>query len=250
MIDLPPPEACEEAAQPEPGFAIEPMSPLGGINIECDIWAQDCPDGEKCMPWANDGGTSWNATRCSPVADVPVDIGGACTVEGSGVSGIDDCVLGAMCWGVDPETNMGACIELCSCTEVTPVCNTANATCSISNDGVLPLCLPVCNPNDAASCPDGEVCVPSNDVFVCTPDVSGAMGAAGDECQYVNVCDPGLFCANAEIVPGCTSIGCCSAFCSDDDASGCEAGQECIPWYEDGQAPDECLGTVGACAAN
>ena len=43
----------------------------GGTGVfECDLWGQDCPDGEKCMPWASNGGT-WNATRCSPVVDSP-----------------------------------------------------------------------------------------------------------------------------------------------------------------------------------
>ncbi|MEX1364969.1 MAG: hypothetical protein AB1Z98_17710, partial [Nannocystaceae bacterium] len=31
---------------------------------QCSLFAQDCPDGEKCMPWANDGGDAWNATIC------------------------------------------------------------------------------------------------------------------------------------------------------------------------------------------
>src|SRR4029078_9155118 len=28
----------------------------GNVSNECDIWAQDCPEGEKCMPWDNAGG--------------------------------------------------------------------------------------------------------------------------------------------------------------------------------------------------
>src|SRR5262245_16573954 len=27
---------------------------VAGLEIECDLWAQDCPKGEKCTPWAND----------------------------------------------------------------------------------------------------------------------------------------------------------------------------------------------------
>jgi hypothetical protein len=253
MIELPPPEMCPFAPEPEPtidGFVIEPTNPLGGGAIECDIFAQDCPDGEKCMPWANDGGSSWNATQCSPLDPAPVPIGGDCTVEGSGVSGIDNCELGAMCWSVDPETNMGYCIEMCSCSPDTPVCETANTVCNISNGGVLALCLPVCNPNDPAACPDGDVCVPSGDYFFCAPDASGEQGAAGDPCEFINVCDPGLFCASAAAVPGCVGAqGCCSSFCTEGDDDNCLAGQSCAPWYEVGQAPDECLGTVGACAA-
>ena len=65
------------------------------------------------MPWANDGGDEWNATRCSPIADVPTQVGELCMVEGSGTSGIDDCDQGLVCWQVDPDTNVGVCHALC-----------------------------------------------------------------------------------------------------------------------------------------
>ena len=84
----------------------------GGFN-ECDIEAQDCPEGEKCMPWANDGGDEWNGTRCSPIAKDPGPLGGPCLAEGSGTSGIDDCDLGLVCWQVDPKTNQGVCHAMC-----------------------------------------------------------------------------------------------------------------------------------------
>ena len=44
---------------------------------QCNPFTQDCPEGEKCMPWANDGGGSWNATRCSPISDNPGEPGEA-----------------------------------------------------------------------------------------------------------------------------------------------------------------------------
>src|SRR5262245_15971404 len=46
------------------GGAMFVERPDGGGSNECDVWAQDCPPGEKCMPWANDGGSSWNSLRC------------------------------------------------------------------------------------------------------------------------------------------------------------------------------------------
>lgn len=230
------------------GFIMEPDA---GGGIECDIWAQDCADGEKCMPWASDGGGAWDATRCSPIDPNPNAVDDPCTVQGSGVSGIDDCDLGAMCWDVDPKTNMGTCVELCSCSPDFPVCNTPNTACAISNEGVLVLCLPVCNPLDDDACPDGQGCYGLNDTFQCAPDVSGAMGAVGDECNFINVCDPGTFCAGSASVPGCGggAAGCCSSYCSLGNDAVCLDGQECVPWFEQGQAPDECLGTVGACVS-
>src|SRR6187431_2409029 len=68
------------------GFIQDPDG--GGVSIECDGWAQDCQAGEKCMPWANDGGMTWNAMRCSPLAPDPALAGEACTVEGAAFSGI------------------------------------------------------------------------------------------------------------------------------------------------------------------
>jgi hypothetical protein len=233
------------------GFIQDPDG--GGANIECDIWGQDCMDGEKCMPWANDGGGSWNATRCSPLDPNPAQPGDACTVEGSGVSGIDNCDLGSMCWDVDPETNMGTCVAFCMGTEAAPVCEDPNTTCTIANEGVLILCLPNCDPL-LQDCDEGQACYPVDDSFVCGPDVSGEMGGFGDACEFINVCDPGLYCANAATVPNCDgSSGCCSAFCdmSDPDASmncpGAADGQECVAWFADGQAPPG-FENVGACA--
>ncbi len=60
-------------------------------EYECDVWTQDCPEGQKCMPWANDGNTTWNATKCSPVDPNPGQPGDSCISEDFGYSGVDDC---------------------------------------------------------------------------------------------------------------------------------------------------------------
>lgn len=211
----------------------------GGATNECSVWTQDCPEGEKCMPWANDGGNSWNATRCSPVDDNPGEPGDTCTVEGSGVSGIDDCALAAMCWDVDGKTNMGICVAFCDGDEDAPFCSNPDEGCSISNDGVLILCLAKCDPL-LQDCPEGGACYPEDNGFFCSPDASGPdLGAIGDPCEYINVCDPGGWCANAEAVPDCAgAIGCCAAYCDNTDpAPDCPVGTECIPWYDEGTAP-------------
>ncbi|MBC8067309.1 MAG: ribulose phosphate epimerase [Deltaproteobacteria bacterium] len=232
------------------GFLIEMDG--GGASIECDIWAQDCPVEEKCMPWANDGGGAWNATRCSPLDPASASVGDECLVEGSGVSGIDNCEISSMCWNVDPETNMGVCVQFCSGSEANPVCEDPGASCSILNEGTLILCLPNCDPL-LQDCMEGAGCYVTNDSFSCVPDAGGATGAFGEGCEFLNVCDPGLFCANPEGVPDCTgSIGCCSSFCdiTDPEATancpGNAGGQECVVWYEEGQAPPG-YENLGAC---
>ncbi len=233
------------------GFILPPDG--GGVAVECDVWAQDCPPGEKCMPWANDGGSSWNATRCSEVDESPGQVGDECTVDGSGVSGIDSCDLDMMCYYVDPDTNLGQCIEFCQGAEANPLCD-PGFVCSIANNGVLTLCRPECDPL-LQDCVGSAACLPAagSQLFTCIIDASGKGGAAGDPCEFINSCDPGLFCAGADAVPGCQqSTGCCSEFCDltlSDPSAACSlgGGQECVPWYEEGQAPPGNEG-IGSCA--
>ena len=216
------------------------------IPAECDVWAQDCPTGEKCAPWINDGGNSWNALRCVPTSDAGGQPGDACSAEGGGGSGIDDCAGGSMCWDLDEEGN-GICAAFCEGGPDNASCSDATTTCVIANDGVLNICLPIC---DALlqDCGDSQACYPVGDTFACGPDVSGELGLFGDACEAINVCDAGLFCAAAGLVPGCEgSSGCCSSFCDLEDAPACPGeGQQCVGWFDAGQAPPGSE-TLGAC---
>jgi hypothetical protein len=228
----------------------------GGISFECDMFAQDCPDGEKCMPWDNMGGNSWNATRCSPIADNPGQVGDECTVEGSGTSGIDDCDISTMCWDVDPKTNIGTCVAMCTGDEAAPICEDPDTSCVIVNEGAIVLCLPACDPL-LQDCAEGLACYPIQDAWNCAPDASGELGVYGDPCEFLNVCDPGLMCLGAGAVPAgeaCEgSAGCCSEICDitdptgDAQCTGSAGGQTCQPWYEEGAAPPG-YEDVGACA--
>jgi hypothetical protein len=90
--------------------------------------------------------------------------------------------------------------------------------------------------------------------ITCGPDASGDGGVYGDPCEYDNVCDPGLYCAPAEAVPGCQgSIGCCSEWCDttaqnpNSQCSGEAGGQECVPFFDMGNAPPG-FDDVGVCA--
>ncbi len=224
----------------------------GGPVNECDQWVQDCPDGEKCLPWANDGGSSWNATRCSEISDAPGQTGDECTVEGSGVSGLDSCDLGNMCYYVDPETNIGSCVALCFGSPEAPLCDPGFA-CSISNNGVLTLCRAECDPL-LQDC-DNAACLPAagSNTFVCIVDASGESGATGDACEFLNACDPGNLCLPADnFGPGCDQGGasCCSEFCdvtdADPDAVCTAAGHTCQNYFEEGEAPPD-VEHVGFC---
>lgn len=217
--------------------------PKGG---ECDQWAQDCDDGEKCSAYADDGSNAWNNTKCVAVMDDPGVPGDVCTVEGSGVSGVDSCEKGAMCWDVDVDTGLGHCIALCTGTPEAPVCD-AGFECAIAND-VLNLCLPVCDPL-AQDCVGDDVCIPNVDKFVCVLDASGDEGQTFDPCEYGNACDPGLLCLDPSAASECDAAagGCCLPFC-DLTAPDCPGvGQDCEAFYTQGTAPPG-YEAIGFCA--
>lgn len=234
---------------------ITPLEDIPYTPIECSLWDQDCGDGFKCVPYANDGGSSWNATMCVPIPKAPRDVGESCTVRGDGVSGIDDCDVGAMCFDVDPDTNMGECFAFCTGNEAEPVCDQACTRCNITSEGLLTLCLPICDPI-AQDCGRGDGCYPVNENFACAPyvdDEDRIPGTPGAPCEFLNVCEPGNFCADAARVPGCDggSTGCCAPLC-DVDADDCGTtlpGTTCLPWYEEGTEPKSCepSGLIGAC---
>jgi hypothetical protein len=231
------------------------LEPDVGPAFRCDLFEQDCPPGEKCTVWANDGG-SWNATKCVPVVDDPAGPGEPCHVEGSGTSGIDDCDFGAVCWDVDPKALEGVCMPFCVGDASNPYCEDPDRTCPIYADGAFVLCFPNCNPLEQG-CREDQTCLPVQDAWICGPDASGDMGAYGDPCEFLNVCDPGLICLGASAVPpglpceGAT--GCCTEVCDitdpagDQQCAGAAEGQTCQAWYEEGAAPVK-WEDVGACA--
>lgn len=229
-------------------FLTMPDGTNGGI-FECDLWAQDCPEGEKCVPWASDGGT-WNATRCAELGANPGQPGDECTAEGGGASGDDDCAIGSMCWDVDPETNMGTCAAQCMGDEANPICEDSDTTCSIANGGAIQLCLPICDPLLQDCVADTQACYPINDAFACAPDVSADDAGIGTPCAFINVCPPGLICLTPEgYGPDCASgDGCCGTVCDiTDEAVMCPgSGQTCEAWYVEGEAPPG-YEDVGAC---
>jgi hypothetical protein len=245
------------ASTGEPEVIFLPGPDVGGhSSLQCDIFAQDCPPDQKCMPWANDGFGAWNAWGCKPLADDPVGIDEVCHVQGSGTSGIDDCERGAMCWNVDPDTDQGTCIPLCVNTWEAPLCDDPQRTCQSDSSSIVWLCSPVCNPI-AQDCPEGEACYSYLDNWFCIHDASGDGGSYGDPCEYPNVCDPGLICADVSYVPPglpCEGAGgCCTEICDLDDplgdlqCAGAAEGQVCQPWYEEDPAPYG-YEDFGACA--
>ncbi|MBK7827583.1 hypothetical protein [Nannocystis sp.] len=215
-------------------------------GIECDIFAQDCAPGEKCAAWADEG-VAWNATRCIPVTGdkVPGDV---CMTEG-GLSGIDNCEAGAMCWDVDAK-NMGTCFALCKGTSMAPTCD-EGFSCSYASESVLNLCLPECDPL-VQDCAGDKLCVPNHVTFVCVPDASGDMGKTNDPCEFVDACDKGLVCLNISAGSSACmkdAVGCCQPVCDFTAMETCpNFDQECVQWFDPMMPIPPGLEDVGVCA--
>lgn len=263
-VPLPPPP--QTTTEPEPGTTISGLdtdasatagsSTGGGLGEgeECELTAQDCASGLKCMPYSNDGsGAVWNATACFPIVPDPADVGEPCQWIGGVWSGYDDCGWSQICWSFDQD-QPAVCKELCLAGHPedfdTYTCEDPLAVPFIGCQTCFCVCELPCDPL-AQDCGEDQECIPALELFECAPDASGDAGAYGEPCEYSNVCDPGLACLPPETVPGCAGeIGCCTPYCDTTQPNTCPGaaeGQTCQPWYEPGAAPPG-LEHVGACA--
>ena len=242
--------------QTEDGTFIQPsdFSCLDGLRSEhcskCSPNYQDCSEGLKCNAYADDGSGSWNDTKCVPLAPDPDLPGQPCTVEGSPASGIDSCDLHSICWDVDEATLIGTCVPFCTGSLDMGACPDG-LLCAVFNDGVLPLCLPGCDPLQQ-DCPVDEVCIehPDGTGFLCVLDGSGDEGQAFDPCSFANECDPGLHCGEPNAASECDpdASGCCLPFCDLTLPLDCPgAMQTCQPYFGMDPAPPGSE-NVGRCA--
>jgi hypothetical protein len=240
--------ATDDTGEPDTGGLDTGETPTtGGGEAQCDLWAQDCPAGSKCMPYDKDGDGIHDARRCVPVDGDPGQAGDDCTIEGSVASGVDTCDVGLMCWNTDAN-NAGNCVVMCKGSQQNPQCP-EDLICDISNGGALILCVQACDPL-TPSCPQGQICLPGGEMqFVCDVDASGEDGGYGDPCAFVNVCDQGLLCVSGTSVPGCKTDGCCTEYCDLSMPESVCAGapdQECAPFYGENAAPPG-YENVGVC---
>lgn len=236
---------------PDGGGVCGPRPPDGTLAHGgcCDVWAQDCASDSKCVPWANDGGTAWNSTRCVPIDGSPAQVGDPCSVDDHPFSGFDDCDLGLMCAFVDPDTLDGVCVPNCTGSPQDPVCEVAGDTCFIAYDGPVALCVPQCDPlvDDCAL----GACVPSDDTFGCF--IESDTIAPGEPCEHPGDCAPGAACVPEDTAGPCggDTMNCCASVCDlsqvDPDAA-CLPGQTCTPWYRPGTVmpPQDAIGICTA----
>jgi hypothetical protein len=200
---------------------------------ECDPFLQDCPDGEKCVPYSSTA-SSLDANKCVAVIG-DGQPGEPCIYEGN-VESTDDCDAESFCWDtmdVNGE-QVGVCTAFCTGTPDEPICAPGTG-CFIANEGSTTLCLSTCDPLMQA-CGPGLACYWGNTDFFClvtTQDI-----ALGEPCGFTNDCAGGLACIAADLLPNCDGAACCASFCSVMAGEPCaQIGTECSAFFEQGMAP-------------
>lgn len=222
-----------------PGFIpdVEEIAP------SCDPFMQDCPDGEKCVPFA-DGDVTWNSNKCVPVSG-DGQPGDSC-IYGGATLGTDDCGADSICWDVQDVDGqaIGVCTSFCEGSADAPLCG-AETSCLIANEGSITLCVATCDPLLQDCAAEGLGCYWANTEFNCVVATDGIL--PGDVCGYINDCEIGNLCASGDALPSCAGSACCTPFC-ELGAADCSAvpGTECASFFEEGLAPPG-YESVGIC---
>lgn len=216
----------------------------------CTVWVQDCPEGEKCIPYAPCDGGGWTSELCIPVAKNPAKLGETCSVVGS-YGGVDNCDRGLFCWKAYSQQS-GVCVPLCMGSGDSYFCEIPERACVLnSGDSILGWCLERCDPLLIACSTSGELCVFQHTAqdFVCWPPGAG-MGQHHEPCYDIAACAPGFVCLDSGAAEECdpNAQGCCEPYCDLNlpDAQCPGVNQQCLPLFEAGMAPsgDE---DVGVC---
>jgi hypothetical protein len=202
----------------------------------------DCPSGQKCsyVVDAELGPTN----RCVDLLGEKIQ-GDSCELIGDS----DDCAAHRICWATDPDGH-GICIDFC---DAALTCESDAMICSVASDGLLPLCLPRCDPL-AQDCFLGWGCYPDpGQRWVCDVNRSGATGVHGDPCECLNCCDPGLVCVSGSNVDaeGCGgedgAVGCCAQICELEQELMCPSEAEQCEAFYDPDAVMEGFENLGIC---
>lgn len=198
----------------------------GPAPPHCDVFAQDCPEGQKCA-WISYSDEAGN-TDCVPVAPDPKQPGEPCTNEiGPELdwpTGVDDCVKGALCLP-NGQLDQGFCVELCKGSYGSPYCEDGY---SCVGGRTHWYCQQDCDPL-LQDCPAGRRC----DSFLqfrpnCEPDDEPSGAGVGEPCVEPKDCALALTCVGG--LPGCLGPTCCTKWCdlTDPDFDCAVKGLTCV----------------------
>lgn len=216
-------------------------SPYRGPG-SCNPYAPDCPEGQKCSAWSEDGGT-----RCIPLSAQTVGEDEVCwTYSVANGDYLDNCDEGLFCDSrlIDPEdAGSGLCVAQCTCSPADRVCGDGAWCFGNPTYPGIALCFSVdgCNPLKA-DCDEARACYPIlrvNDyAFHCR--APGVL-PPGSPCPEGVNCDENSICSN----------NVCRRVCDLEDPAACEAGENCVTYVPPGEQAlepfDACTARVGVC---
>lgn len=225
------------------GFVTDPSPDL---PEECDVFAQDCSEGSKCVPWVETDGSTWLGFTCVPVLGDQAP-GEPCTLDFS--TSADDCDATSSCFSYAMFDGVmeGHCHAFCTGSTDDPMCEPdADYQCVIGNGYPGPaLCVPKCDPLQQ-DCGAGLSCHWLGYFFGCT--ALEGEGGPGEACAGGGECSAGQVCMDGEWLPDCAG-SCCTPYCAlslGDEACAVLPGTSCVPFFEQGMAPAG-YEDIGAC---
>lgn len=120
------------SSDPQQGQIFLPPYDHGPPISTCQFdWPLSCDEGQKCTAYATVD-AFWDANKCVPIVG-DGEVGDECTVVDNDIAGgNDDCAKGFFCWGIDPDTMLGTCVEVCP--EDPGACQ-GDTHCALLNDG-------------------------------------------------------------------------------------------------------------------
>jgi hypothetical protein len=214
-------DTSDEGASFVPTDDLYGLCSLSELSL-CDEIAQDCPEGEKCVPFHIEG---CSYPRCVPVTgDKPA--GEPCTADD--MAG-DDCDADSWCYPGTLDLELPAsCIAFCQGSHDDSFCDDPSLTCVFDYTVYLGAlgCRPSCDPLMPEDCEPWERCTVS---FNWPSDFGCILGGGvpnGDVCLTNQDCDSGA-CMPAESLLECAGESCCSPWC-DIMAPSCAMGLECV----------------------
>lgn len=185
---------------------LEPDHP----DTWCDVFAQDCPAGQKCNFFSENLGhppTRVLDQRCVPLAPNPVPPDELCHFNEPGV-GLDDCAAGSFCM---PYYSDGAgtsvCVSICGGSLNQPTCP-EHHSCVIPEGGLF-WCAFNCD-DLLQDCAEGLTCTLGSCQFNSRGTFDRPPGAA---CNSISDCVPKATCVPAKFVPDCPDEQCCTELC-------------------------------------
>lgn len=201
--------ASGETAATDPsttGEACPPDASDDGVKLDigaqqaCDLFAQDCDAGGKCVPRGH------SSVECVTQDGDPLPDGDPC--EPADAS--DPCGPTSWC-ALGPDGATATCTPMCTGSFADPVCP-GDRVCIIDDEAVVAECQIPCDPFAPIPCGEGT-CQPTARGFGCLQPGGQTEGAP---CYEDDSCVGGLICAPGTAVAGCCDEGCCARYCRDD----------------------------------